>query len=224
MDKIGNTIGQRVRECREQIGLTQFQFAEMLEVRQDYLSKIENDLIDLSFCMLEKLYQNNFDVDYIVTGHSCVEIQEANRIKELEINYSTGFKKFWCYFMKNQEMDRFTLIDPCIQKEILAFLEMEQKENASLIFYLRKTTNSSQEKMADSLNVGPKTYRNLEYGKTLPGANIMNKLFELGYCWPSFFLNQEWHMDYIIQLFLRSKGEKIAKEIIKNANNIVEWI
>jgi len=91
------TIHERFKKIRKNLGLSQSELAEILEVKQGVLSDIERGRIEPSKNIVVKLIEN-FDIDanWLLTGKSRferVEQKEANHIQtevwskeDLEIN------------------------------------------------------------------------------------------------------------------------------------------
>ena len=59
---IDKRIGERIKQCREQLGLTQEQFAERLGLTTNYISTVERGA---SFPRCEKLIPSSTDLKHL---------------------------------------------------------------------------------------------------------------------------------------------------------------
>ena len=55
MDTITNIVGQRIRACRQRLGLTQEEFAERAELHATYIGQVERGEKNVTIVSLEKL-------------------------------------------------------------------------------------------------------------------------------------------------------------------------
>ena len=62
-------IGKRLREVRDNLGYTQFQFAEILGVGEEHYRKIELGASGLTVQKIRRLYDHlNIDATYLIAG------------------------------------------------------------------------------------------------------------------------------------------------------------
>lgn len=59
---------ERFVKYREQRNISQNELAQMLRISQSYVSKMEVGKARISFEILTALYQQGWDIDYIITG------------------------------------------------------------------------------------------------------------------------------------------------------------
>lgn len=79
-------IGQKLRDARKTVGLTQEQVAAVLDINQVQLSYFENGKREINLSLLEKLANlYGYDLAYFVSEHDTKEpeIQFAFRAEEL---------------------------------------------------------------------------------------------------------------------------------------------
>lgn len=88
-------IGQRIKQERNNMGLTQFQLAEKVDISPQYEGKIERGEKQFSFDTIAKLsIALNTSLDYLAFGHDnknqCPERQEleilANKLSEGQLS------------------------------------------------------------------------------------------------------------------------------------------
>jgi len=63
-----DTFGRRVREFRMKLGMTQKEFAEVLEVGKQYVANVENGQKFFSHDLLAKLRKLGADLNWLVCG------------------------------------------------------------------------------------------------------------------------------------------------------------
>lgn len=64
-----STIGQRVKQIRQELRLSQEQFGQIFDTGKSYISAVENDKSKLSVENLVKLLVNyNVNINYILAG------------------------------------------------------------------------------------------------------------------------------------------------------------
>lgn len=108
---IDSRIGKRIKQCRENIGLTQEQFAEKTGLTTNYISTVERGA---SFPRCEKL----------ITILNCLEVS-ADAIFCDVLTHSTDYKT-------NFLAEELKTLSPEAQKRILQILELmikQEKEN-----------------------------------------------------------------------------------------------
>ena len=78
------TIGKRIKYCRELIGFTQEQLAEMLYVSKSIISAWENDRVDLKISMIKEIADKlHTSVSYLVEGKVAHFDSDVTQIAEL---------------------------------------------------------------------------------------------------------------------------------------------
>ncbi|OQC00764.1 MAG: anaerobic benzoate catabolism transcriptional regulator [Firmicutes bacterium ADurb.Bin099] len=82
-------IGQRIKEKRKSLNLTQHQLSQISQISAAYISRIEAGLQNMTLDTLEKVAQSiDEDTIYLITG---VKYEEDNCIKHICNNTSTEF-------------------------------------------------------------------------------------------------------------------------------------
>lgn len=229
-DKICETIGKRLRRCRNSEHMTQEQVAAVLGVTQDYYSKLENDKLVLSYDILDKLYHIGWDVDYIITGHGLEKAEtllQKKPILDMEICENQNSLRFWLYFMESQINKGVLSSDDYMYHETLAFMKINDLDMPNCLYAIRTTHHISQIDMAEKFKMNIKTYMKLEHGKTRPDAGVLLDLYEWNYCKPSFFFDIRRHMYYIVRYLLMAmddgKGLQ-GKEVLEHARKLMELL
>ncbi|HRU59622.1 MAG TPA: helix-turn-helix transcriptional regulator, partial [Clostridia bacterium] len=82
-------IGQRIKEKRKSLNLTQHQLSQISQISAAYISRIEAGLQNMTLDTLEKVARSiDEDAIYLITG---VRYEEDNCIKHICNNTSTEF-------------------------------------------------------------------------------------------------------------------------------------
>lgn len=68
MSVVYKDVLERFVKYREQRNISQNELAQMLCISQSYVSKMEVGKARISFDILTALYQQGWDIDYIITG------------------------------------------------------------------------------------------------------------------------------------------------------------
>ncbi|TJX13608.1 helix-turn-helix transcriptional regulator [Tissierella creatinini] len=108
-----NSIGTRIRYCRENLGLSRESFAELVSLSAFYIGQIERDERNMSIDSLISICDTlNVSIDFILRGYS--KYMESTYIMEKLNNYTTD------------EIDELT-------REILSLLSGASIENIRVI-------------------------------------------------------------------------------------------
>ncbi|MDO5156001.1 MAG: helix-turn-helix transcriptional regulator [Eubacteriales bacterium] len=227
--KGNETIGQRLKACRKQMGMTQKEMFSAIGISQDHLCKFENDKLVMSYDILKRLYLQGWDINYIITGsriewmnHFGVSSVVEHADKDKEYKYF----RFLLYYMECQVGDGALLQDNHLYHEFLTLSQMQTLEDQKFKS-IRKAHNISQEDMAEILNMNTKTYAKLEHGEKEPDAGVLLRLYEKGYCWPSFFFNVRRHMYGIAEFLLFSMDGKKGvrgQQVLDYAKKLLELL
>lgn len=230
IDRSCETIGNRLKKCRNDKHITQEQAAKVIGITQDYYSKLENDKLVLSYDILNQLYHIDWDIDYIVTGQKVDQndiLAMENIGSDTEIFKSQKSLRFWLYFMENQINKGVLSSKDCLYHEIMALMKIDNLESPNYLYAIRTTHHISQMDMAEKFKMNIKTYMKLEHGKTKPDAGVLLNLYEWNYCKPSFFFDIKRHMNYIVGYLLmeldNGKGLQ-GKEVLKHAMKLMELL
>ncbi len=108
-----NSIGTRIRYCRENLGLSREAFAELVGLSAFYIGQIERDERNMSIYSLISICDTlNISIDFILRGY--VKYMESTYIMEKLDNYTAD------------EIDELT-------REILTLLSSTSIENIRVI-------------------------------------------------------------------------------------------
>lgn len=108
-------VGERLRNCRENLGYTREEFAKALDVTADHYRKIENGKVRLNTGKIVTLHnQYKVDINYLLTG-------EPNSILYKGKEYGS-LDELW------DESDEATKLELC--KEVLEFQNKVEQRKA----------------------------------------------------------------------------------------------
>lgn len=100
MNKV-NSIGNKIREVRKSIGLTQEQLAEKAGIDNKHLSKIENGLHLPTYKTLEKIYEAfEININDIKIPNKIIENKNSIFLKSIEILNSAKNEKERKYYLE----------------------------------------------------------------------------------------------------------------------------
>lgn len=182
-------IVRRLEAYRKKYHIPQTELAKDLNITQSQYSKIELGKVKLSYVVLNKLYEQGWDIDEIITGESSepvllgiAEAFDENDMKQ----YMSGMK------LCEWAMERWAQNDQkeeTIGKRLLKiFLNAEEDETP--LQKLRKAFDISQLKMAEIVGVNIKKYRALEKGEIKLDAELMANIYEATKCKPIYFVDE----------------------------------
>lgn len=85
MDKKTRTqLGERIKEARNNIGFTQDEASEMLEIAYSSYVKIENGFQSPSLDLLIKISEfYSVTIDYLIYGNNKIEFNQSDKINTL---------------------------------------------------------------------------------------------------------------------------------------------
>lgn len=188
MSVVYRDVLERFVKYREQRNISQNELAQMLCILQSYVSKMEVGKARISFDILTALYQQGWDIDYIITGQenhrtvlndlyeSCKEDCRADFLQYMIWTVMQGIKS---YEKQVKQVMRYI--------EKFEYLKMytsgiAAEDNA---FYGIRTVNKlSQVQMAKMLHVDIKKYRAMEKNEKKPDAELLMLLYNNFECMP----------------------------------------
>lgn len=183
-------IVRRLEAYRKKYHIPQTELAKDLNITQSQYSKIELGKVKLSYVVLNKLYEQGWDIDEIITGESSepvlLSIAEAFDENDMK-QYMSGMK------LCEWAMERWAQNDQkeeTIGKRLLKIF-LNAEENETPLQKLRKAFDISQLKMAEIVGVNIKKYRALEKGELELDAELMANIYEATKCKPIFFMDEK---------------------------------
>ncbi|AEF94459.1 helix-turn-helix domain protein [Desulfotomaculum nigrificans CO-1-SRB] len=118
------TIGQRIREEREKLGLSREEFAEIIGLSNYYVGQLERGERQMSLPVLVKIVNClHVSLDYLIFGK---DYQNAGNVNESQIVYEA------CNYNKVKEINN--LLSKCSPKE----LELFKKLIKTILPYMSK--------------------------------------------------------------------------------------
>lgn len=183
-------IVRRLAAYRKKYHIPQTELAKDLNITQSQYSKIELGKVKLSYGVLNKLYEQGWDIDKIITGESSEPV-----LPSLENVFSENDAKQYISSMKLCEwaMEQWALKEQTEEKIgsklLKAFLGAE--ENETPLQKLRKAFGVSQLKMAEVVGVNIKKYRALEKGELELDAELMANIYKETKCKPIYFMDEK---------------------------------
>ncbi len=193
---------RRFAEYRRHLGMTQEEAAVIFDVTQSQFSKMERGETIISHARLKRLFNAEWDVDFLVTGERSARGQDAS---ELNILIQQAPKQYKAQLLETSTLLLKQGISKCApdlsfesQCELEILKMRAECEGADFVMWkIRETTGSSQISMAEELGVGVRKYRKLEKNVDDPDAELLSHIYELTGCRPSLFLNYD-HLDEMI--------------------------
>ncbi|MDE5777074.1 MAG: transcriptional regulator [Lachnospiraceae bacterium] len=183
---------QRLLKYRHGLGLSQMDFSKCIGSSQTNYSDVERGNNIMSYRLLSGLYKYDYDIDYFFTGkHTVVEDSllekilrscsesEAARLYNLII---TGFMELW-------GEDDNLVWNKCLFSELraMSLLIMQKGDMDARLHYIRMFHGLSQKDLGNVMGVGRTKCGECEYGKKNIDADMLLRLYNCGYAFPSFF-------------------------------------
>lgn len=121
---------ERFVKYREQRNISQNELAQMLRISQSYVSKMEVGKARISFEILTALYQQGWDIDYIITGQenhrtvlndlygSCNKERRADFLQYMVWTVRQGIKSYEKHIKQMERILRNLNISICIHLEL----------------------------------------------------------------------------------------------------------
>lgn len=206
---------QRMAQYRERAKLTQKEVSELLGKDQSQFSKMELGKTVVSYEVLECLWDEGWDIDYIVTGKKKIDITSslAGYLKEKlneewkELNEAI----IWIFGHELKKNSMLTEDVKCEYELLKLFLAPNPPE--TLLLAVRNVVGLSQIVMAEKLGVNIKKYCQLEKGIKNPDGELLGLIYELICCRPGIFFCRkdiaEYLLDYLWNRFYAKQQEEI---------------
>lgn len=179
---------ERFVKYREQRNISQNELAQMLRISQSYVSKMEVGKARISFEILTALYQQGWDIDYIITGQenhrtvlndlydSCNKERRADFLQYMVWTVRQGIKSYEKHIKQMEryieKFEYFNMYTSGIAAEDTAF------------YGIRTVNRLSQVQMAKMLHVDIKKYRAMEKNEKKPDAELLMLLYNNFECMP----------------------------------------
>lgn len=179
---------ERFVKYREQRNISQNELAQMLRISQSYVSKMEVGKARISFEILTALYQQGWDIDYIITGQenhrtvlndlydSCNKERRADFLQYMVWTVRQGIKSYEKHIKQMEryieKFEYFNMYTSGIAAEDTAF------------YGIRTVNRLSQVQMAKMLHVDIKKYRAMEKNEKKPDAEMLMLLYNNFECMP----------------------------------------
>ena len=209
----------RLKEYRDQLGLTQEEMGRLLGVSQSHYYKIEVEENIISLNSLYHLQNQNVDVLWLLTGNkfptqpgvfdyyfeNCVSKKEKTALFHAAL---------WC-LEQGKQMNRKTDTDD-IWNNTCKILQvyMHDGKNHLLWENIRWVENISQKEIASKLEMTLSSYRKLEKEKIPADAAILSALYgSLGYS-PLLILNQEEYGIRAMNMIWETFEERLQKRLL----------
>lgn len=182
-------ILRRLEAYRRKMDIPQTELAKDLNITQSQYSKLELGKVKLSYGILNKLYEQGWDIDMIITGESSAPVLPslASAFSETDNKQYISSMKL-CEWAMEQWAQKEQKEEKIGNKLLKIFLGSE--ENETPLQKLRKAFGVSQIKMAEIVGVNIKKYRALEKGELELDAELMANIFKETKCKPSYFMDE----------------------------------
>lgn len=188
MSVVYKDVLERFVKYREQRNISQNELAQMLRISQSYVSKMEVGKARISFEILTALYQQGWDIDYIITGQenhrtvlndlydSCNKERRADFLQYMVCTVRQGIKSYEKHIKQMEryieKFEYFNMYTSGIAAEDTAF------------YGIRTVNRLSQVQMAKMLHVDIKKYRAMEKNEKKPDAELLMLLYNNFECMP----------------------------------------
>lgn len=214
MNSYKNILGRLV-QFRKELGLTQDDMAEKLNISQEQYSYYENGKVKISADVLKQLSDLGLDINYFISGVYYDKICD-NGLDVIfgKQKYSKQTKRMLVYILCLVTMNEGGKKGK--YQRLLEYMQMHL-EDFSMIAYIKDELGYAQIPLADELGLGIKKYRKLEKGQIYPDAELLYELYEKSKYPPILFLDICDRQEYAICLIwneLTNDQQRNVKEII----------
>lgn len=173
---------------------TQSDIAKLIGFTQPYYCQVEKTTIEMTYDVIQKLHQNGYNVDEIIT----------------EVSYKTQKFTILNYVMRFDEEERASVSHTIIQLfleywewnneskweqalyaelKTLVYMHLMDCPKESVLHYIRILNGISQEKYATMFSMGRTKCGNCEKGKISPSLSMLIALYNEQLCLPSLFFD-----------------------------------
>ena len=180
---------KRLKEYRKKMKINQTNMGKKIGLTQSHYSKVERRDKIISHDALMKLDEIGVDMDFLITGIVAKKTVLDDLFLECPLKQKAVFLNLMFVYVnsalnalgKNQSL-------PCNRE--MAILEFHLKEktdkHTDMIWRcIRDASGLTQERFAYELDMGLKSYREIESERTMPNAEILTILYERYGYYPS---------------------------------------
>lgn len=218
----------RMEKYRQIAGLSQQELSNLLDITQSQYSKLALGRVRVSFSVLSSLMDNNWDVDYLITGvKGDTEINASeNEIVKLykasDKNKRFGIIELLYWLITHTESEN-EYKDKFDWKYLTQ--KLQRQEEKRTIRLIRDSANLTQIDMTEILCVNIKKYRQIENGIQLPDADMMCRMYDKIGCRPAIILRPDDFSGIIASLWniLSEDKKKKYTDFIKQGIKITDW-
>lgn len=224
MSNIYDGILRRLFEYRTSLDLNQADVGEIIEKNQSQLSKIELGKTILSYEDLSKLAEAGWDIDYIIIEKEQAEwntdIADSLDITDTEL--LRDIKDVLIWGIEHALLQENDCIEADVDCEIKLIKVMKIGDSSiSLLSELRKATGILQQDMVEKLGVNIKKFRELERRIKDPDAELLALIYQMTFCRPSLFLNQDDMAGYLLNDLWNKLSPKKQEEVLSFVNHAI---
>ncbi len=219
---------ERMEMYRQIVGLSQQELSNLLEITQSQYSKLALGRVRVSFSVLSSLMDNNWDVDYLITGVKSEPVVKSSECEILKL-YETADK--------NKKLGMIELIywlishteSESVYRDKFDWKYLTQKiqnqDEKRTIKLIRDSANLTQIDMTEVMCVNIKKYRQIENGIQLPDADMMCRLYDRTGCRPAIILRPDDFGRIIANLWKLLSEDKRRKytDFIKQGLKLTDW-
>lgn len=214
MNKLYEETLHRLVCSRQLEEITQMDMGKQFGVTQSHYSKMELGKAEITYDFLCKMYAENWDIDYLVTG--IIYRGDNELLQRLLLS---------CEQKEKRELLRLIVwgieqlleqpVNETVKRELRAMhLLLEMEVPCSMIYRVRNIRECSQVSMAEALGIGMRKYRKLECGETQPDLELMTKVYHISGCRPSLFIDENAGKRILLNSLWNMLGEPVQKELI----------
>ena len=187
MDNTYNSFLKRLNQDRVKRNISQTKMGEILGMTQSYYSKVEKGKNLISFSGLIRLYEQSFDIDYLVTGIPRKMGVLDYYIDKCNENKKADMLNYIIWLVKQGldiEKSKYDINEINEYYKVIYFIQYRNhiKKKCNVWRIIRNDNEKTQQQMADKLKINIKKYRCIENGKREPDVQILVELYsEFGY-------------------------------------------
>ena len=224
MSNIYDGILRRLFEYRTSLDLNQADVGEIIEKNQSQLSKIELGKTILSYEDISKLAEAGWDIDYIIIEKKQeewkVDIADSLDISDTEL--LKDIKDVLIWGIEHALLQENDCIEADVACEIKLIKVMKIGDSSvSLLSELRKATGILQQDMVEKLGVNIKKFRELERRIKDPDAELLALIYQMTFCRPSLFLNQDDMAGYLLNDLWNKLSLEKQEEVLSFVNHAI---
>lgn len=221
---------KRLKQYRKKMKINQTSMGQKIGLTQSHYSKVERRDKIISHDALMKLDEHGLDMDFLITGIVAKKTVLDDLFWECPLKQRAVFLNLMFVYV-NSALNTLgkQKILPCNREmAILEFHLTEKTDHHTDMIWkcIRDASGLTQERFAYELDMGLKSYREIENERTMPNAEILTILYERYGYYPSLvnkmnpnyllMINEVWleipdNMQSEIEILLQSHLNFIAK-------------